>query len=216
MGLGGKGKDVLHQRTGLTRVDVADVARGILAKVGDSTRGRPVIDVDCNNFIHVNSRNASDPVAHTANALKEWSRLGLEISPICDGKSRPKSKQQSHENEAKREKSRVDAVLARQELRELSRKIQRGEGDGGECDLLEQKRLERKIKTAEPRLSRTKGEESIRFELKEGFWPTCGHSAVFFVLCSCWARHECCWLLPVAVKEHGIQVGDRASKVPTC
>ena len=136
MGLGGKGKDVLHQRTGLTRVDVADVARGILAKVGDSTRGRPVIDVDCNNFIHVNSRNASDPVAHTANALKEWSRLGLEISPICDGKSRPKSKQQSHENEAKREKSRVDAVLARQELRELSRKIQRGEGDGGECDVL--------------------------------------------------------------------------------
>ena len=69
MGLGGKGKDVLHQRTGLTRVDVADVARGILAKVGDSTRGRPVIDVDCNNFIHVNSRNASDPVAHTANVF---------------------------------------------------------------------------------------------------------------------------------------------------
>ena len=101
MGLWGKGKDVLHQRTGLTRVDVADVARGRLAKVGDSTRERPVIDVEYNNIIHVNSRNAADPVSHTANALREWSRLGLDISHICDGTRRPKSKQQSHENEAK-------------------------------------------------------------------------------------------------------------------
>ena len=97
MGLGGKGKDVLHQRTGLTRVDVADVAWGRLAKVGDLTRGRPVIDVDCNNFIHVNNRNTADPVSHTASAPKEWSRLGLEISLICNGKRRPKSKQLSHE-----------------------------------------------------------------------------------------------------------------------
>ena len=92
MGLGRERKDVLHQRTVLTRVDVADVARARLAKVGDSTWGRPVIDVDCNNFIYVNSRNAADQVSHTANALKEWLRLGPEISPICDGTHRPKSK----------------------------------------------------------------------------------------------------------------------------
>ena len=46
MGLGGREKDVLQQHTGLIRVDVAEVARDGLAKVGDSTQRLPVTDVD--------------------------------------------------------------------------------------------------------------------------------------------------------------------------
>ena len=46
MGLGKKEKEVLQQHTGLIRVDVAEVARDGLAKVGDSTQRLPVTDVD--------------------------------------------------------------------------------------------------------------------------------------------------------------------------
>ena len=47
MGLGGKGKQVLYQCTGLSRVDIADIARGL---VRNDSAGRPVIDVDANNL----------------------------------------------------------------------------------------------------------------------------------------------------------------------
>ena len=71
MGLGVIGKYVLHQHKGLRYVDFADVARDKLAQVGDSTWGQPVIDVDFNNFFHINSHNSADPVSNTANALEQ-------------------------------------------------------------------------------------------------------------------------------------------------
>ena len=114
MGLGRNGKLVLYQCTGLTRVDVADIARGRQVQRGSS--GRPKIDVDANNFTHIQSRASVDPVAHAAAALREWSKLGLVITPVCDGDTRPQSKQQSNLNRARREKSRCDAILARQKL----------------------------------------------------------------------------------------------------
>ena len=141
MGLGGKGKQVLYQCTGLSRVDIADIARGL---VRNDSAGRPVIDVDANNFICVQSRASVDPVSHAAAALKEWSRKGLVITPVCDGSTRPQSKQQSNLNRAIREKSRCDAILARQQLRLLSQKA-----DPNEQDALLQQELERKIKAAE-------------------------------------------------------------------
>ena len=85
-----------------------------------------------------------DPVSHAAAALKEWSRKGLVITPVCDGSTRPQSKQQSNLNRAMREKSRCDAILARQQLRLLSQKA-----DPSEQDSLQQRALERKIKTAD-------------------------------------------------------------------
>ena len=66
------------------------------------------------------------------------------ITPVCDGDTRPQSKQQSHLNRANREKSKCDAILARQDLRLLSKKA-----DPCEQDLLKQRELEQKIKTAE-------------------------------------------------------------------
>ena len=124
MGLDGTGRQVLYQATKLTRVDVANIARGAAAG-----QRRPMIDGDCNNFIHVASRNAMDPVAHTANTLKEWSLLGLIMSPVCDGDTRPQSKQQTNKNRATREKSKHDAVKGRQELRVLTHEILLGLSD---------------------------------------------------------------------------------------
>ena len=46
MGLGKKEKEVLQQHTGLIRVDVAEVARDGLDKVGESAKSLPVIDFD--------------------------------------------------------------------------------------------------------------------------------------------------------------------------
>ena len=90
------------------------ITRGRQVQRGSS--GWPKIDVDANNFIHIQSRASVDPVAHAAAALKEWSKLGLVITPVCDGDTRPQSKQQSNLNRARREKSRCNAILAQQKL----------------------------------------------------------------------------------------------------
>ena len=62
MGLGVTGKQVLYQAMKLTRVDVADTAQAAVAGQHNGIC-RPIIDTDCNNFIHVASRNAIDPVS---------------------------------------------------------------------------------------------------------------------------------------------------------
>ena len=68
MGLGGKGKELLYQCTGLSRVDIADIARCL---VRSSSDGRPVIDVGANNFMYVQSRASVDPLSHTTADLNE-------------------------------------------------------------------------------------------------------------------------------------------------
>ena len=112
MGLGGVEKLVLYQLDSLSRLDVADIAGELHAR--DSAENIwPSIDVDANNFLWKQSGHTSDPVNNAAHHLHLWSKLGLIVNPICDGHARPQSKQASIRNQAIREKSKHDAVIAR-------------------------------------------------------------------------------------------------------
>ena len=143
MGLGGVEKLVLYQLDSLSRLDVADIALALHAQDPDENI-RPSIDVDANNFLWKQSGHTSDPVNNAAHHLHLWSKLGLIVNPICDGHARPQSKQASIRNQAIREKSKHDAVIARQQLRVLtSKSLEEG------VRTLEQQKLEKKIKSAE-------------------------------------------------------------------
>ena len=62
MWLGDAGKQVLYQATKLTQVDDADIAQVAVAGQHNGVQ-RPIIDINCNNFIHVASCNVMDPVS---------------------------------------------------------------------------------------------------------------------------------------------------------
>ena len=154
MGLGGVGKLVLYQLESLFRLDIADIARKLHATASSGTvvnkqdssiaEIRPSIDVNASNFLWKQNGNALDPVASAAHHLHLWSKLGMIINPICNGDTSPQSKQASIKNQAKQDKSKHDAVIARQQLRVLaSTPLEEGVHN------IEQQKLEKQIKSAE-------------------------------------------------------------------
>ena len=70
--------------------------------------------------------------------------------PVCDGDTRPISKQQSNKNYAKIVKSKHDAVINRQKLRDINKQL---ESCGSQSERNEmnntRSQMERKIKSAE-------------------------------------------------------------------
>jgi hypothetical protein len=158
MGLGSNGKSVLFRVEGLTPREVAIVATRLFHQasngisnndmIDDNNVGRPVIFVDANNVF--NKIGRVNPVGHTAQFLKGFSEEGLILYPICDGKKRPQSKQQTNKNRSQRTKSKHNASIYRQELRNISRQLKGGLDEAERTRLEEhQKNLSRKIKSAE-------------------------------------------------------------------
>mmetsp|Transcript_23886 Transcript_23886/g.47402 ORF Transcript_23886/g.47402 Transcript_23886/m.47402 type:complete len:177 (+) Transcript_23886:91-621(+) len=125
MGLGNNGSKVLYSLKLPSRANVATIAVHLRQSeitsadpANHSASDRPVIYVDANNVINVVSRKAVDPVAHTANFLKEWSQEGFIVVPVCDG-PRPQSKQQTNKSRAVRQKAKHKSVILRQDLRRI-------------------------------------------------------------------------------------------------
>ena len=152
MGLGSRGGDVLYFLENLTHVDVINYGWRMLHRTssGTGTVGRPVFDVDCNNVINVLG-SAADPVAATAGFLKDWAQYGVCVTPICDGDTRPQSKQQSNKSRSNRQRNKHNAVILRQELRGVSTQLLEDGGDGTVRETLEKTRddLRGRIKRAE-------------------------------------------------------------------
>ena len=141
MGLGSNGKKVLYSLNLGTRANVATVAASLRRFDSASSEGdRPIVYVDSNNVINVMSRKASDPVAHTANFLKEWAQEGLIIVPVCDG-PRPQSKQQTNKSRAVRQKCNHDSFLLRQQLRIISDQLKNGCPDADTRTRLEDEQI---------------------------------------------------------------------------
>ena len=62
--------------------------------------GCAVIDVNCNNVVHLVINRAMGVVEENAKFLMEWALYGGIVVPICGGDTRPISKIQSHKNRA--------------------------------------------------------------------------------------------------------------------
>ena len=107
-----------------TRANVVTIAESLRRFESASSEGdRPVVYVDSNNVINVMVRKASDPVAHTANFLKEWAQEGLIIVPAGDGPRPQQSKQQTYKSWAVRQKCKHDSILLRQQIRIISEQL---------------------------------------------------------------------------------------------
>jgi len=153
MGLGNNGSSVLYNLKLQSRKDVATIAvhlRQSDIATADTMADRPVIYVDANNAINVVSRNTVNPVAHTAAFLKEWSREGFIVVPVCDG-PRPQSKQQTNMSRAVRQKAKHNSVILRQDLRSIGRQLKEGGVDEDTRKKLEAEQAElcKSIKRAE-------------------------------------------------------------------
>jgi hypothetical protein len=149
MGFGSNGKKTLYRLTGLTRVDVTTIARE-RAKENNQDR-RATIDFDCNNVVYFVRNKAMGVVEETAKFLMQWAAYGIVAVPVCDGDTRPITKIASHKNRAKREKSRIIAIVNRRKLNEVTSRLNT---DGLTAEerasaISEQKSLETQIKRAE-------------------------------------------------------------------
>ena len=138
------GGDVHHRITGLRRRHVLKIANGLARECGLTT---PAIDFDCSNVAFKGGKNA----VWLAQFLVGWSRLGLEVTPVCDASTRPRSKQASNKRRAEREKKRIKAAVLRAELREDRDRLMHGSLPHAERDQLREeiKKKETACKSAD-------------------------------------------------------------------
>ena len=152
MGFGSNGIKTIYTVDGIKRDDVVDIGNHLMRKSNAEvpSSARPKIVVDANNLIHKVGRKSMNPVNEVANHLIAWAQQGFIMIPVCDGDTRPISKQQSNKNYAKIVKSKHDAVINRQKLRDINKQL---ESCGSESERNEMKKtrskMERKIKSAE-------------------------------------------------------------------
>ena len=157
MGLGRNGKLVFYTVSDLTRKDIADIGLKMLQLMpSDNARSnRPTIDMDMNNIYYLRGRNKVNPMESVAKFAMEWAQHGIIMTPVCDGDTRPTSKQQSNANRATREKSRNKAITQRLDLRQINQELKQTEITQETRDKLVKTRatLEKSIKTAETQSS---------------------------------------------------------------
>ena len=151
MGFGSNGKQVLFNIE-ISHADLVDIGNDRLRKdhADAPTSTRPTVVVDTNNIANIVGRKSGDVVVNVADHLVDMSHRGMIVQPICDGVSRPISKQSSNKSRATRVKNRNDAVINRQLLRDTNKQL---EECGNETERIKlqdtRKKLERKIKSAE-------------------------------------------------------------------
>eukprot|EP00956_Cyclotella_meneghiniana_P034728 scaffold107879_cov23-Cyclotella_meneghiniana.AAC.3 len=118
MGFGLNGKKTLYRLTGLTRVDVATIAKE-RAKESNQDR-RAVIDFDCNNVVYFVINNAMGVVEETVAGAS----YGVIAVPVCDGDTRHTTNHQNCISQKPsnniREKNRISAIVDCQKLNEAT------------------------------------------------------------------------------------------------
>jgi len=151
MGFGSNGKQVLYNIE-ISHSDLVDIGNDRLRKDHPDvpTSTRPTVIVDANNIANIVGRKSGDVVVNVVDHLLDTAHRGMIVIPVCDGTSRPISKQSSNKSCATRVKSSNDAVIDRQLLRGTNKQLDEC-GNEAECIKLQEtrKKLERKIKRAE-------------------------------------------------------------------
>lgn len=151
MGFGSNGKKVLFNIE-ICHADLVDIGNDRLRKdhADAPTSTRPTVIVDANNIANIVGRKSGDVAVNVANHLVDMAHRGMIVIPICDGASRPISKQSSNKSRATRVKNKNDAIINRQLLRDINKQL---EECGNETERIKlsdtRKKIERKIKSAE-------------------------------------------------------------------
>ena len=96
MGFGSNGKKVLFNIE-ICHADLVDIGNDRLRKdhADAPTSTRPTVIVDANNIANIVGRKSGDVAVNVANHLVDMAHRGMIVIPICDGASRPISKQSS-------------------------------------------------------------------------------------------------------------------------
>jgi hypothetical protein len=124
------GSETLYHLTGLTRADVAAVARGLFYDAKDSDLYKnmrlPTIDCDTNNVVENVARKSSSKSETVARFYHEWALCGLHVVPIVDGEIRPVCKQASNKRRSDREKGRIEGFRLLNEAKKIRLKHSKG------------------------------------------------------------------------------------------
>ena len=124
MGGGNNGKKTIFSAVGLSRADVLAIGRSRCNS--DNGNQYPGIAVDINWAVYQLKKLAGGPLASICQLLLAWASKGAVMWPICDGDTRPVSKQATNKSNAKRKKGRNKATIARVELRKINETIRLG------------------------------------------------------------------------------------------
>ena len=121
MGLKGAASILFHAK-GITMTGLKRIARTRLAENEHICR----IDVDCSWLGYKLARSSSDTDASmlTAEVLLLLAKAGFVVTPICDPPHRHHSKRASTDRIAKKERKRIDSLVARYKITELSQRLQ--------------------------------------------------------------------------------------------
>lgn len=98
MGAGNNGKKTIFTVEGLSQTDVIDIGRSRCNS--DNGNQHPGIAVDINWAVYQLMNLAAGPLAATCQLLLDWATNGAVMWPICDGDTRPISKQATNKNNA--------------------------------------------------------------------------------------------------------------------
>ena len=107
MGLGSEGSKVMHKITGLSRYEIAEMAKGIAR---DRSIETPTIVSDCSNMAYIYKKSTSIIVS-LVNHFVKWADTGLVVIPVCDGPNLPDSKQARPQRIANADKKRIKEHL---------------------------------------------------------------------------------------------------------
>jgi len=127
MGLSQVSGKILYSVTGLSRSDIAAIARARALQFSTNTQSpvKPEIDVDCSVIAYdfIQSRKSAAPAV--ADFLNEWALTGVIVNPCLDPPNkRPVCKQASIDRKSKHKKARIRSLTIRKEIRALSKKIE--------------------------------------------------------------------------------------------
>ena len=134
----------LHSVSKLTLVDISNICQGLARELGILPR----VVVDCSNLAFIYS-NYISPTDAVAKHLARFATPGIVIVPVCDGVTRPSSKQATNHRMAKKELCRITALCLRNRIRLMRDRIANDSGTDKESLLNEVSALSRKLKANE-------------------------------------------------------------------
>ena len=89
-------------------------------------------DIDCSFVAYHLGSTTVNAVEKTKGLLLALAQNGFIVTPICDGSIRHHSKRASIDRKNKREKNRIDALALRNEVLQMTSKMNNA-NDGGHC-----------------------------------------------------------------------------------
>ena len=139
-----QGSKYLHSVSKLTLVEISSICMGLARELSILPR----VVVDCSNLAFVYS-NYISPTDAVAKHLARFATPGIVIVPVCDGVTRPISKQATNSRMAKKELCRITALCLRNQIRLMRDRIANDSCADKESLANEIANLSRKLKANE-------------------------------------------------------------------